>query len=109
MEQTKRRFDWHRDVKPTVDVFYHYFGDLPQGKAIVGKVLKFNARLDPGVVKDAMEFSCKKFVENDINWKKKKEVSELADQCLNYFCGICWNNIKKLTEKATVVVARNGE
>jgi hypothetical protein len=109
MEKTKSRFDWYRDVKPTTDVFYHYFGDLPQGKSIVGKILKFNSKLETGKIVGAMEFSCKKFTATDINWKDKKAVSDVADQCLNYFCGICWNEIKKQSGNATVLVARNGE
>lgn len=72
----------NQEIEEVEDVFTSVFEGYSFTDKFKITVKKFNKELGVYVVADAMETACNKIYHNQ-------------NQALSYFCGICWNIIKK--------------
>jgi hypothetical protein len=83
---------WPKDIQPVVSLFYSKFKPHALSSDFIRKTMFiFTTNLKNSEVIDAMNKACAKFAPND------------AEQCVKYFCGICWKLVRQLKQPILVI------
>jgi hypothetical protein len=104
MEMKRSKYKWMKEVQAIVDIFENYFEvKTLRPRFVSGAIMKFSKSLSYEVVADAMSQACIKLTIEKLDITDRDAVSDRAEQCVKYFCGICWRAIKEKEEQTIFI------
>jgi hypothetical protein len=99
---------WRKDIQEVVNVFYNTFQPRGLSSMFIRKtVIMFCQRLPDGEVLEAMKKACDRLTAEEFDRDNIEELSNRAEQCIRYFCGICWRKIGESVPQSIIVEEGN--
>jgi len=106
--KTEGKTTWRADIQEVVNVFYETFQPRGLSSMFIRKtVIMFCQKLPDGEVLEAMKKACSRLTAEEIDRNDIEELSNRAEQCIRYFCGICWRKIGESKPQSIIVEDEN--